>query len=247
MPYLVLEHRRLQPWKIAGLWLGDIMALIWFGRFALAHAVLGAPLVSMRLSDRRRRLWLVGIAVAGAMLVDLGFTLYLMYEERVAYAQAPVASAEVVALYETKRELATWYELECRFRDRAGVSRQAHVRVEAWHHVLPPALPVAVARMLVKGKPGQAPIPLRYDPSFPARAWVDGLGWEDDNGLYWFSLLVLFFQAILGALFVLLLVQHTVGGVLPWWWGTFRVLPLAVEAFWLLAAGLIDRVLDRLG
>jgi len=30
MPYLAFEHRRLQPWKIAGLWVGDVAALLWF-------------------------------------------------------------------------------------------------------------------------------------------------------------------------------------------------------------------------
>ena len=63
----------------------------------------------------------------------------------------------------------------------------------------------------------------------------------------WAHILVLLFQAILGALFVLWLVKHTVAGVLPWWWGNYRALPLAVEAFWMLVMGLIDRFLDHLG
>src|SRR5215467_13427444 len=45
MPYMLVEHSRLELWKIVGLWIGDLAALIWFGRFLFAHALLGEPLV----------------------------------------------------------------------------------------------------------------------------------------------------------------------------------------------------------
>lgn len=34
LPYLVVEHRRLETWKIAGLWSGDFIGLLWISRFA---------------------------------------------------------------------------------------------------------------------------------------------------------------------------------------------------------------------
>ena len=76
-----------------------------------------------------------------------------------------------------------------------------------------------------------------------SRAWVDGAGWDDGQKIYWFSLLTLFFQAIVTALFLLLLRRWS-GELLPWWWDIYKVLPLVVGAFWLFVMGLIDRLLD---
>lgn len=33
---------------------------------------------------------------------------------------------------------------------------------------------------------------------------------------------------------------------LPWWWETFKALPLAVQAFWMFTMGLIDRLMDAM-
>src|SRR5260370_38235794 len=56
MPYLTVEHRRLEPWKIAELWCADIVALLWFVRFTIVHAIQGEPLVAMPLEDRRKQI-----------------------------------------------------------------------------------------------------------------------------------------------------------------------------------------------
>jgi len=71
------------------------------------------------------------------------------------------------------------------------------------------------------------------------------VGWDDDNAIYWFSLLTLFFQSIFAAIFLLQLRAHSTGQAMPWWWETFKALPLAVQAFWMFAMGLIDWMMDK--
>src|SRR5438477_3827158 len=125
-PYLTVEHRRLESWKIAFLWLGDITAFLWFVRFMFVHAILARPLAPAQFSERRKRLWIVGSVVVSALLVDLIFTLWLMHDERIAYARGRVTQAQVYAMKVREREAATWYEIDCRFKDSSDTARQAH-------------------------------------------------------------------------------------------------------------------------
>jgi hypothetical protein len=246
MPYLAVEHRRLEPWKMAGFWIGDIMGLLWFLRFTFAHAVLGDPLAPVPASDGRRSLRLLVWAGVAAILIDLALSLYLMRDERDGYTRARVAEAQVFAITEHKRPEATGYDLDCTFRDEAGTPHQTHLRVLASHHVLPATLPAEAARVLSLRGEGQNIIRIRHDLRLPERAWIDGLGWEDENGLYWFSVGTSVLQAAVTALFLLFLSRYSASGVWPWWWDIYKVLPLAVETFCLLAMGLIDRLMDSL-
>jgi hypothetical protein len=245
-PYLAVEHQRLESWKIAGLLIGDVMGLLWFSRFAFSHAVSGDPLVPVPVSNGRRNLRLITFAGLVAILIDLGFTLFLMRDERDGYARGKVAEAQVIAIQEHRRPDATGYELDCRFKDEAGQPHEAHLRVLAEHHVLPSALPPAAVRVLSGRGEEQGSIPIRYDAQFPARAWIDGLGWDDENGIYWFSLGTSALQGGVIAVFLLSLGRHSGGGMWPWWWDTYKVLPLVAETFCLLMMGLIDRMMDML-
>ncbi len=246
MPYLSVEHRRLETWKIAGLWINDAAALLWFGRFVFIHAILGRPLTELRLSNGRARFKLVALAIVGTMLLDLAFTLYLMSDERASYVRGLVTDAKITRFHERKRPETTWYEFDCSFKDEAGLLHETHLRVIAKHHVLPTTLPREVANALTVRGEGHEMIRIRYDRHTPARACIDGLGWEDENGLYWFSLLTLLFQAIGTLLFLLLLWQQSERRILPWWWEVHKALPLAVETFWMLTTGLIDLLMDSL-
>lgn len=246
-PYLDVEHRRLEAWQIAGLWAGDVMGLLWFLRFAFTYAALGEPLAPVPVSDGRRRLRLLALAGVAALLIDLAFSFYLMGQEREGYARGKLANAQVTALKVHERPAATGYDLDCSFRDQAGMAHQAHMRVLAPHHRLPSALPPEVVRVLEARGEGPKVIRIRYDPRLPARAWIDGLGWEDENGLYWFSVGTACLQAGAIAIFLLVLKGRTTGDTWPWWWDTYKALPLAAETFCMLAMGLIDRVMDSLG
>jgi hypothetical protein len=248
LPYLAAEHHRLEPWKIAGLWTGDVTALLWFARFAFIHAVLGRPLVPALASDVRGRFRFVLWSGVAALVVDLTMTLYLMHDERAGYARGHVTTAQVSAIQVHKRPEATGYDVDCHFRDESGAGHAAHVRVLAHRHEFPAGLPGAAIAVLSSSGTGAKAIPIRYDPSLPERAWIDGLGWQDENGLYWFSLGALALQAGLTALFLLLLAtpRRSTAGSLPWWWDAYKALPLAVESFLMLGMGLIDRFMDWL-
>jgi hypothetical protein len=247
MPYLTVEHRRLEPWKIVELWCADILALFWFVRFTIVHALQGEPLVAVLFEDGRRRIKVIAMIGTAALLIDLVFSFYLMNDERERYAKGLTTEARVTAVREIKRSAATWYELECSFKDNAGLLHETHLRAEAEHHVLPTTLPPETVQVLTSHGHNQNLIRIRYDPEFPARAWIDGLGWDDGNRIYWFSLLALFFQAIVTAIFLLQLMKHATRDFLPWWWDIYKILPLASGAFWLFTFGLIDHLLDSSG
>ena len=42
-PYLEREHRRLEPWQVALIWVGDVTTLGWFARFVVQHILHGQP------------------------------------------------------------------------------------------------------------------------------------------------------------------------------------------------------------
>jgi hypothetical protein len=246
MPYLMTECQRLESWKIVELWCADIVALSWFVRFSVVHAIQGEPLIAVPFEDRRRQIKTVAITGVAALLLDVVLTFNLMHDEQNRYAIGLVAEAQVLSVREVKRELKSWYEIDCRFKDAVGVARKAHLRVETSKNAFPTGLPSETAQVLRShGERGNL-IQIRYDPQFPARAWAEGAGWDDGQKVYWFSLLTLLFQAIVTALFLLLLVKHSSGSFLPWWWDIYKVLPLFVGAFWLFTMGLIDRLMNSL-
>lgn len=246
MPYITEEHRRLEPWKLVGLWTGDAMALLWFLRFASIHAIAGEPLVGTRAADRREHLRLVFWSMGAALLIDLAMSLYIMHDEHAAYRRSHVTAAEVTAIRIHKRPQATGYELYCTFRDDLGTPQQAHTRVLANNRVLPPTLQTDAVAALKAERPAGMPIHIRYDPKLPQRAWLLGVGWMDDNGIYWFSIGVVALQAALTLVFVLLSVRVAGRGpgVLPWWLETYKALPVVVEGFLMFAMGAVDRSMD---
>lgn len=244
-PYLLIEHRRLEPWKILELWCADILAFVWFGRFVLEHVVLGEPLQSVPFADARKQIRAVCIAGATALLLELMFTLTLALDERDSYAHGSVTDGTVLRLRRIDRSAAHWYEVDCGFTNAAAQWREAHLRIEAQNHLLPPGLPPQTIQALTSPHPEGERLRVRYDARLPARAWADGAGWSDGQRIYWFSLLTLFFQALITALFLLLLSRFR-GQSLPWWWDIYKVLPLVTAAFWLFVLGLIDRLMDSI-
>jgi hypothetical protein len=244
LPYLMMEHRRLEPWKIVELWSADILALIWFIRFTATHAIAGEPLVASQVENGRQRLKNIALIGVAVIVIDLGLTLYLMDSEKIAYERAIVAEAQAMAIHKIERQEESWYEVKCNFKTQTGAPYETYLRVEAKDHLLSATLSPETVHTLMVGTPG--PILIRYDPAFPTRAWADGAGWDNGDAIYWFSMLTLFFQAIVTALFLLLLSQCLKNNILPWWWDIYKVLPLAVGAFWLFLMGLIDKLMDSL-
>lgn len=246
LPYIASEHRRLETWKAVGLWAGDLTAMLWFMRFAYVHAVLGRRFGRADAGDRREHIRFAAWSMAIALLVDLGMTLYLMHDERSGYQRGAITTAEVSAVVVHKRPEATVYDVQFRFVDATGSPHEALSRVRAENHRLSPRVPADVVAALAPT--GQKAIRIRYDPKFPVRAWIDRLGWHDDNGIYWFSFGVLCLQAAITLVFVLILssVARSQPGTNLWWSDTYKALPLAVEAFLMAAMGLVDRIMDAL-
>lgn len=245
-PYLSVECRRIKPWMMVGLWSGDVFGLFWFVRFIFTHALAGEPLVPIPVQDARQQIRQLVTMGLIALAADFGFSLYLMWDEHQAYAKAVPIQAEVARVQVIKRPEYTWYELNFRFKANDGAYHEAHMRVGAKGHVLPGNLPLEVVALLSGQKTNQSNIPIRYDPKFPSRAWIDGAGWEDGNGIYWFSIGVLLVQGALTLLFFLFIVRHAIQGSLPWWWDIFKVIPIVSEAFLMLMGGLIDRFMDAI-
>ncbi len=81
MPYLVVEHGRLPRWKIFELWGADLLALAWFGRFAIEHAVLGEPLVAVPFADVRGQIRTVAIAGVTVLALELLLTFSLILDD----------------------------------------------------------------------------------------------------------------------------------------------------------------------
>jgi hypothetical protein len=179
------------------------------------------------------------------MIIDLLLTLHLMYDQHERYTRGIVTEGQATAIHKREREVESWYELKGQFKDKTGQPQEVYLRVEAKGHVLPAGLSPETVRTLTSGQPG--PIHVRYDPEFPRRAWVEGAGWDDGDAIYWFSMLTLFFQAAVTGLFLLFLSVSLKSNILPWWWDIYKVLPLAVGAFWLFLIGLIDWMMDSAG
>src|SRR5258705_740941 len=98
MPYLAVEHSRLEPWRFVELWCADILALAWFARFAFEHAVEAEPLVAVPFADTRVQWRLVTTAGVAAVVVELLLTFSLMLNERERYKYGTTTDATVVAI-----------------------------------------------------------------------------------------------------------------------------------------------------
>lgn len=246
MPYLSGEYRRLETWKIVGLYFGDFAALIWFLRFAFVHAVMGRPLqptVSVFATKASKS---IAITVVSAMFIDLCFSLFLMGDGRFGYEHGAIAQGRILDMHTHKRQLETWYDLDCVFHDSAGAEHFAQLRIEANHHQLSENLPQETILAILSENPIKKAVLIRYDPRRPERAWAEGAGWQDGNEIYWVSIACLIIQAWAVTILLLMLNRIIRKQPLPWWSDTYKALPLVIETFLMLTAGLIDRFMDSL-
>jgi hypothetical protein len=257
--YVRNELARLEPWKAAMVCAGDGVAAAWFVRFAIAHFLLRKPLRDRPLGRRTRAAvaWFIASMAAG-LAVDAAFTVYLRYDDLARYKIATPATAHVRNVDGSYASEGRNYELACEWRDAAtgrtfagtlrvhadGGRRASERDVEtarlAKHGLatsrpitgFPPNLPWDTALALASDRP-PATVQIRYDPQWPARAWLEGVP-EDDNGLFFVSLAILFVQG-----WVTLIVAVAAWGrasakrrrdrVLPWWLDLAKVIPTAAE------------------
>jgi hypothetical protein len=248
-PYMEREHRRLEPWKAALVWLSLGLALLWFLQFCAAHGLAGRAVRAPPAGGEGlgRAWWLALVTILAAMAADAWMAMRCMWDERTGYAAAVRVPGQVHALDRWELSGTVRYALHCTYRDQAGNVHQSRFTLrDLGGRGLPPGLPPAVAAAI---RAGRAPFPVEvaYDPTLPGRDWLAGAGWDDDDRLHHFSLALLGFQAGALPLFMLLLTDYKKRtGAYPWWYDLHKAYPALIAAAFLLFFGtgeLIDHVI----
>jgi len=241
-PYLYLECRRLEPARIAVIFLGDALALAWFVRLAFNHAIPGrAHFRPLRPSTKFG--WALLLSAAAGLAVDLGFTLHQMNVEQDQYRNAQPAVAEVLDARRGEMPARTRYHFTVQFRDAEGVLRRTEL--ETWRSMKKGWLHGTSSELIAQLQSGGVDrLPIRYDRAWPLRAWIEGVGPNDDS-LAWFSLVVIVFQAIsllAGTVnFAFALQKQALKGRVPWWHDMHEAIPMSMEAGLMIFAGLVSR------
>jgi hypothetical protein len=181
-PWLRAEHARLPPTLAAGMWVADGLAvagLIWFG---VRYAVLGRP---GRPSRPSRLALAIGLVLT--MGVDLAAGLAVAAGEVAGRDRAVATAGQIIGGRPTVNGEKAY--LRVGFQDANGAWRESELQVRLADQQAP--IQAAVAG-------GQFPIPVsvHYDPDWPPRCWLDGFNNEEDNRLYWLSMVFLLFQGI---------------------------------------------------
>ena len=239
-PFIRLEFRRLEPWKIALVCVGDLLALLWLLWYIAQHFVLAQPLRDRPLTPARRRSigWFYTTLALGLGL-DLAATLILGYHEVREYDRAVRTTAEVTSMRTRHASHGLNWEMICQFRDGGGRDYQTIIRLHLTPgDPFPTTLSPQTIGQLEAARPPHA-LPIRYAASWPARAWLDGVP-EDSNGLTWFSIAVIGFQAmgmsVVAALGWRSYQAARSRGATPWWLDIQRAIPagmqILVMAYW---------------
>ncbi|MEO6436709.1 MAG: hypothetical protein ABIP55_13245 [Tepidisphaeraceae bacterium] len=246
-PYLSGELRRLEPWKIAVLYSGNLIAAAWFIRFTVQHFVLDAPLEDQPAGPGARLVLKVFfVSMIAGLALDAAFTVYLRYQEGVRYGVATPTTAVVRQMSTNHASQGKNWTLHCEWRDAQvqdihRASLRVHAGVSGGVASLPPALPGDIARLLERDEmPAMAPI--RYDPTWPARAWLEGVP-DDDNGLFFVSLFVLMIQGVVILLAAIAAWANAFGpaAVLPWWLELGKMIPAGAEVVVMAFVGALFR------
>jgi hypothetical protein len=233
LPLLAREHQRLETWKAVLIWFGDVNVLFWFlsytARVLIGHDRLDDAPVPSRESQHRAIL-----AIVGALLIDVAITLLVMYGEKSGYDASEIAVGQIRSLKaKSYGGVRINYELTCAFLDMQGNQHEAFLAISETGNGAPKEFPVALDQATQQAlRAGVVPfaVTIRYDPNFPKRVWFDGLGWDGEDRIYWWSLLIDFCQLPSLALFFVLVhdfkKRHH---VYPWWHELYRILPLVIE------------------
>jgi hypothetical protein len=242
-PYLEREHRRLEPWKVPLVWLGLGLALLWFLQFCAAHGLAGRAVRPPPAGGEGlgRAWWLALVTILAAMAADAWMAVRCLWDEQAGYAAAVRVPGQVNAVQRRDFPKNVRYVLRCTYQDRAGNVRQSRFTLrDQADGGLPAGLPPAVAAAI---RAGRVPFPVEvaYDPALPGRDWLAGAGWDDNDRLHYFSLAILFFQALTLPLFMIALSKYKQRtGEYPWWYDLHKAYPALIAAAFLLLFGVIE-------
>jgi hypothetical protein len=186
LPWLIAENRRLEPWKWPLVWSSELAGTVVFLQYPMSFIL---PSWALRRPTSR----LTFKAFCLAICVDLTFSAYEALAERGAYARAiPVQSSVAEGRSFVQRTGHRRYSFTCKFVDHTGSNRVA------WFSLLARELPLQVCGKIDDGKLPAA-LALHYDPAWPARCWVDGSTFTDNNRVYVYSILSVVFSALISA------------------------------------------------
>lgn len=249
-PYFALEHRRMEPWKVGLVWIGDALAFAWFVRFVIQHVVHAEPLRTRPWEQfKRDRAWLFPLA---SLLLGTGFdlatTLWLKHADEKAFDRGAIVQGEVYRLHAffpaSPNDVYRW-DLHCRYQDAGGAWHEQHYLIaQKGNEPFPPGLEPEGRRGLAAR---QAPFALRvrYDPDWPGRSWPDDYGHDDGNRLHYFSLGVLAVQGLGLLLFLVLLAIFTKERAeVPWWFDLYQAYPFFVQVIFFALVGPAHRASD---
>lgn len=257
LPYLIEEHKRLAPWKIALIWFGDACSLTWFTWYFVSRRWDDASELKAEASRSSGREWRAAlVSMLVAVSVDLSTALMLMHEERAAF-QTAVRTQGTVHTIRRTGPAETIYVLLCDFNDRDGMRHTARFVVRNQKKKggllfvrnrkqggLPSELPAQVRQAILALRPFQ--IAVSYEAARPGRSWITALGWDHGDRLHWLSFAVLIFQGSTCALFVLAVFGRiNKDGGREWWFDLYMVVPLATEAAFALLFGTLGLLVNN--
>jgi hypothetical protein len=251
-PMIRQEVERRQWWENVWSFSEDAVAVFWYFRFVVPYLI-GDPQSTGRSKHRDTdvasewRRVAISMAVGAAMAICSAA--WAFHAEKSSYL---VAAKTVAAGRCTNHKAfsdSVHYRIDCHFADSTGAEHKFWViAVDARAH--PPAgYPVDVVEALRHGI-REFPVPIRYDPSHPQRAWIEGTGGIDENGVQWASLVMLMFQmmglAVFALKFLPRLRDEVRRGTVPWWVEIYKVMPLALEAICLGVFGFLELAVGRM-
>jgi hypothetical protein len=216
-PFLVREHRRIEPWKGVLIWSSDGLALAGFLWFGITHFIRGKPFPAEEAGNRFDRChWAVTICFLVGFLADGAVSWWVWQEEDLSLARAHVVWGEIIDAKGAERT--DYFVVVCRFADDDGV---VHVSDFPLARIFTPETNNRIRR-------GQFGMPIRvsFDPRWPDRNWLTECGLaRGGDKLSDYSLCVLLLQALCLP-FVLLggCVWRTPAGVVP----MYEILPALV-------------------
>lgn len=175
--HIIAEMARLPPLMALATWIFEIFGLlsaVWFVAF---YCVLGSPLPEA--ASVRGTIFLVMLA----WCADCLMTGYVAYDEYRAFERSQVAQAQVVQIGRGVIGGGVRYAIRYEFVDQAGNKYIGNAWLSAipgvaLHAALPPPLGAKLGRMQVP-----MPLAIRIDPNYPQRSWIDGMGWNREDGI----------------------------------------------------------------